>query len=196
MLLCQIFKFFSNIIFDTAPLVIINNFNSLVVALIAPLMLLFGHIQGQQLTGYLLASYLFISSSYVSLLTPLLGPTGLHIILILLAFITFAKSSVRVQYFKDHLDLTSLVLNPVLRIETMLLVSCGDSNTDIPQCAKNVLCYMFDAALCFIKRFKRWQEKPVRRFSIYDSHICYFALYSLRWKICESNPKYSSLRWS
>ena len=97
MLLCQIFKFFSNIIFNTAPLVVINNFNSLVIALIAPLMLLFGHIQGQQLTGYLLAGYLFISSNYVSLLTPLLGPTGLHINLILLAFITFYKSSVRVR---------------------------------------------------------------------------------------------------
>ena len=102
MLLCQIFKFFSTIIFDTAPLVVINNFNSLVIALIAPLMLLFGHIQGQQLTGYLLAGYLFISSSYVSLLPPLLGPTGLHIILILLAFITFDKSSVRVQYFQGY----------------------------------------------------------------------------------------------
>ena len=102
MLLCQIFKFFSTIILDTAPLAVINNFNSLVIALIAPLMLLFGHIQGQQLTGYLLAGYLFISSSYVSLLTPLLGPTGLHIILILLAFITFDKSTVRVQYFQGY----------------------------------------------------------------------------------------------
>ena len=81
---------------------VINNFNSLVIALIAPLMLLFGHIQGQQLTGYLLAGYLFISSSYVSLLTPLLGPTGLHIILILFAFITFDKSTVRVQYFQGY----------------------------------------------------------------------------------------------
>ena len=111
MLSCQIFKFFSNLIFGTAPLVIINNFNSLVIALTTPLMLLFGHIQGQQLTGYLLAGYLFITSSYVSLLTPLLGATGLHMILLLLAFITFTKSSVRVQTVQQVRNRTHIERN-------------------------------------------------------------------------------------